>query len=81
MEFFHVNGQKTGSKKMAGHVLALLEEINSEGTTIVMVTHDHDLARRARRNIHILDGCASDITEISSASVTPLEPKREAISV
>ncbi len=45
---------------MAGQVLDLLEEINAKGTTIIMVTHDHDLARRARRNIHLLDGKVSD---------------------
>ena len=35
----------------------LLERINAEeGTTIVMVTHDPELAARARRKLHILDG-------------------------
>ena len=61
--------------------MALLEKVNEEGTTIVMVTHDHELARRARRNIHILDGRASDILELPSATVTPLEPKLEALRV
>jgi putative ABC transport system ATP-binding protein len=37
-------------------VMDLLEEINRSGTTIIMVTHDPDLARRANRQIHILDG-------------------------
>lgn len=37
-------------------VLGLLEEINQQGTTIVMVTHDRELAARARRNVHIIDG-------------------------
>ena len=41
---------------MAYQVLELLEQINAEGTTIVMVTHDQDLAMRADRNIHLLDG-------------------------
>jgi putative ABC transport system ATP-binding protein len=31
------------------------------GTTIVMVTHDPQLARRARRIVHIIDGQLSDI--------------------
>jgi putative ABC transport system ATP-binding protein len=39
----------------------LLEEINQSGTTIVMVTHDPELARRAKRNIHIVDGQIVDI--------------------
>jgi len=34
----------------------LLEEINASGTTIMMVTHDRELAMRAQRNVHIVDG-------------------------
>ena len=41
---------------MARGVMELLEEINRQGTTIVMVTHDPELAARASRNIHIMDG-------------------------
>ena len=41
---------------MAAEVLALLEEINAAGTTIVLVTHDPQLSRRASRNVHIVDG-------------------------
>jgi putative ABC transport system ATP-binding protein len=42
-------------------VLELLEEINAAGTTIVMVTHDPELAARAQRNVHIVDGMATDL--------------------
>jgi putative ABC transport system ATP-binding protein len=41
-------------------VMTLLEEINESGTTIIMVTHDQDLANQSRRNIHILDGRISE---------------------
>ncbi|MEM1142033.1 MAG: ABC transporter ATP-binding protein [Pseudomonadota bacterium] len=41
---------------MARQIMDLLEEINSAGTTIVMVTHDPELARRAHRNVQLLDG-------------------------
>lgn len=37
-------------------VMDLLNEINAQGTTIIMVTHDQELAQKSRRNIHILDG-------------------------
>ena len=41
---------------MAGQIMELLEEINAGGTTIVMVTHDPDLASRAQRRVQIHDG-------------------------
>ncbi len=41
---------------MADSVMDLLDEINSAGTTIIMVTHEPNLAKRARRNIHVHDG-------------------------
>jgi putative ABC transport system ATP-binding protein len=37
-------------------VLALLEEINAEGTTVIVITHDHDVAAVARRQIVMRDG-------------------------
>ena len=54
---------------MARQVLEMLEEINAKGTTIVMVTHDPELARRAHRNIHVMDGQVSDFTAFASAQV------------
>ena len=46
---------------MARQVMDLLEQINEMGTTIIMVTHDPELARRAHRNVHIVDGQISDL--------------------
>ena len=37
-------------------VMGLLEELNRQGATIVLVTHDSELAARAGRQIHIVDG-------------------------
>jgi len=45
---------------MARATMALLEEINDAGTTIIMVTHDPELARRAHRNVHMVDGNVVD---------------------
>jgi putative ABC transport system ATP-binding protein len=47
--------------QMARSVMELLEQINLKGTTIIMVTHDPELAMRAQRNVHIIDGRASDL--------------------
>ena len=41
---------------MARQIMDLLERVNSAGTTVVMVTHDRDLAARAQRRLYILDG-------------------------
>lgn len=43
--------QKTGNQ-----VMELFEEINQEGRTIIMITHDTNIAKYAERVVHILDG-------------------------
>ncbi|MCD9126886.1 ABC transporter ATP-binding protein [Luteimonas fraxinea] len=53
--------------QMARSVLELLEDINARGTTIVMVTHDPELAARAHRNVHIVDGMATDLQALHAA--------------
>ncbi len=45
---------------MARQVMDLLEQINELGTTILLVTHDPELARRAQRNVHLVDGQISE---------------------
>jgi putative ABC transport system ATP-binding protein len=49
--------------QMARSVMELLEQINAQGTTIVMVTHDPELATRAQRNVHIVDGMVTDLRQ------------------
>ena len=77
---FLLADEPTGNldSEMAGVVMKLLESINQEGTTIVMVTHDPDLAHRAQRNIHILDGRASDVIVAKSPNVTSLQSREAA---
>jgi putative ABC transport system ATP-binding protein len=47
--------------QMARAVMELLEELHREGATIVMVTHDPELAARAQREVHIVDGQVVDL--------------------
>ena len=42
--------------KTGADMIALFERLNRDGTTIVVVTHDEDLARAAHRVVHMRDG-------------------------
>jgi putative ABC transport system ATP-binding protein len=38
-------------------VMAILERLNADsGVAVVLVTHDHDIAARAARQVHVRDG-------------------------
>ena len=37
-------------------VLSIFERLNAEGRTVVLITHEDDVARRARRIIRLADG-------------------------
>jgi len=64
---------------MARGVLELLEEINRNGTTIIMVTHDPELAARAHRNVHVMDGQVTDFDEEPRLH-TPLRDSNSALA-
>ncbi|HOO56586.1 MAG TPA: ABC transporter ATP-binding protein [bacterium] len=42
--------------KTSDEMMLLLEELNSQGRTIIIVTHDPDVASRCARSIHMIDG-------------------------
>ncbi|WP_088228695.1 ABC transporter ATP-binding protein [Desulfosporosinus sp. FKB] len=47
--------QKTGKQ-----IMELFEDLNAEGRTIIMITHDQDIAGHAKRIVNILDGRLSE---------------------
>jgi putative ABC transport system ATP-binding protein len=61
--------------QMAREVMQLLEELNAQGTVVVIVTHDPEIAARAQRNVHIVDGVSTDLdrgtTLIAAAAAKP----------
>ena len=55
--------------QMARSVMELLETLHRDGATIVMVTHDPQLAARAQRNVHVIDGSVLDVSPRNATSV------------
>ena len=47
--------------KSTASILGLLEKLNQEGVTVVIVTHDENIAKQAARRVHIIDGSLTDI--------------------
>lgn len=50
---------RTGSE-----ILAILDKLNAEGCTIVLVTHDRSVAERARRIVQLRDGAVERIEDL-----------------
>ena len=52
-------------------IMELLEGLNRSGVTLVMVTHDAALGRRARRRVRLLDGRIVEDRPLPAAPATP----------
>jgi putative ABC transport system ATP-binding protein len=61
-----------------GEILSLFRRLNQDGTTLVVVTHDEQLASEAGRVIHMLDGRIQETGE-SPGTAAPL-PRCPAVS-
>ncbi len=47
--------------KTSDEIMEIFHELHEQGNTIVLITHDDDVARQASRSIHILDGKVSEV--------------------
>ena len=48
--------------KTSGEIMAMLRELHAQGNTIVLITHDNDIAGQAPRSIRIRDGRLTEVT-------------------
>ena len=42
-------------------IMDILHDLHEQGNTVVLITHDNDIARQARRSLHILDGRVTEV--------------------
>ena len=56
----------------SANLLDIFEELNRDGLTLVVVTHDPEVARRSARQIHIIDGRLTDRTVAGALRITPI---------
>jgi putative ABC transport system ATP-binding protein len=70
--------EPTGNLDQAAgqQVLALLEELHAEGTTIAVVTHDREIAARLPRRVELRDGRV--VADTSQAGADPRQPQEVA---
>ena len=48
--------------KTSQEIIDIFHELHAQGNTIVLITHDRDVAKQAGRSIHILDGRITEVT-------------------
>ncbi len=46
----------------SSEILGIFRELHEQGNTIVLITHDNDIAHQAKRIVHILDGRLTEVT-------------------
>lgn len=74
-----VADEPTGNldSRSSAHIMDLLEALNQQGTTIIIVTHDPSVAARARRRLHVVDG---RVTESAAAPALGSHPSSDHVS-
>ena len=60
--------------KTSAAIVDLFAKLNQEGLTLIIVTHNEEIAERARRRIHIVDGSAMDSVPGGGETASPVAP-------
>ena len=55
--------------KTGGEIMALFESLYQQGHTVIVVTHEHEIAAHARRAVHLRDGV------VESDEITPVNAR------
>lgn len=66
--------------KSTASLLDLLESLNQQGLTIIIVTHDENVASRASRRVHIVDGKSIEIAKTKSDARQSKRTKQQSLS-
>jgi putative ABC transport system ATP-binding protein len=60
--------------KTSYELMALIQEINNQGKTIVVITHEHDIAHMCKRIVRLKDGVIVDDKKIKQVkALSPVE--------
>lgn len=56
--------------KTSYEVMDIIQQINDEGKTVVVVTHEHDIAQMTKRIVHLKDGLVTDDSLVKQIRAT-----------
>ncbi len=62
-------------------ILGLLDDLHARGATIVLITHEADVARRSKRTVRLLDGLVSGDTAAGEATAADPAPGAGGVAV
>ena len=60
------------------HVMSLFQQLNEEGVTIIMITHDANIANHAKKVLHIFDGEIVEDKERKEKQQAEVQSEKEA---